>query len=482
MGIKAVFFDMGGTLEKVWHSPELRLQAIPGMKTLLLSIGIDPGLDDGQFLDLVTTNYGRYHQWAIETMNELPAERVWSEFILAGHCFDMNRLTMAAEELMFYLESRFFQREFRPEVPAALEGLRAMGLKIGLISNVCCRNLVPVNLEQYGIRNYFDPIVLSGEYGRRKPDPAIFHYAARLANVPTGECIYVGDRIARDIDGACRAGFNAAIQIINDFDHGELDNGPDPDIVITRMDQMLDFVKEKIGAGECKIDKPSGIRGLLFDAGDILYYRPNPGRKLHEFLAELGLLDKPISVERKQELRELAFHGEITQEEYRQVYLGLYDITSPDLLERGCQAMDDDDNDVEIIEGVPETLLALKEKGYLLGIITDTANPIHTKLAWFERGGFGNVWDSIISSMELGFKKPDPRIFKAALNQLGLSVQQVVFVGHSLDELDGAREIKMKTIAFNYTETVQADYFVEKFEDLLKVPILTVKDPEELGI
>ena len=54
-----------------------------------------------------------------------------------------------------------------------------------------------MNLKEYGIRQYFDPIVLSSEYGRRKPDPAIFHYAARLANVPTSECLYVGDRIAR---------------------------------------------------------------------------------------------------------------------------------------------------------------------------------------------------------------------------------------------------------------------------------------------
>jgi putative hydrolase of the HAD superfamily len=482
MGIKAVFFDMGGTLEKVWYTPELRLQAVPEMKTMLRSAGVDLGLNDKEFYQLVSTNYGRYHQWAIDTMNELSPERVWSEFILSGHCFDIDRLTSSAEELMFLLESRFFQREFRPEVPAALKGLRGMGLKIGLISNVCCRGLVPANLKQYGIRNYFDPIVLSGEYGRRKPDPAIFHYAARLANVPTGECIYVGDRIARDIDGACRAGFSAAIQIINDFDHGELDDGPEPDLIINRMDEMLDFVRAKMGNTGCKPACQSGVRGLLFDAGDILYFRPHRDRKLREFLDGLGLSDMPIPVEKKMELREQAFHGEISQEEYRQALLGLYGISNPVLMERGLQAMDDDDNDVEVFKGVPETLMALKETGFLLGIITDTANPIHTKLGWFERAGFGNVWDSFISSMELGFKKPDPRIYQAALTQLGLSVDQVVFVGHSPDELDGAREIKMKTIAFNYEESVQADYYIDKFEDLLHVPILSVEDPEELGI
>ena len=79
----------------------------------------------------------------------------------------------------------------------------------------------------------------------------------------------------------------------------------------------------------------------------------------------------------------------------------------------------------------------------MLGIITDTANPIHVKLSWFERGGFGHVWDSIISSQELGMEKPDPRIYLAVLRQLGLKVNQAVLVGHSSDELDGARIIEM---------------------------------------
>ncbi len=114
---------------------------------------------------------------------------------------------------MFFIETHYYQRAMRPEVPGVLEAIHKMGLKIGLISNVNSRGQVPANLEQYGIRHYFDPIVLSSEYGRRKPDPAIFHYAARLANVPTSDCVYIGDRIARDILGARRAGFRLAVQI-----------------------------------------------------------------------------------------------------------------------------------------------------------------------------------------------------------------------------------------------------------------------------
>jgi HAD superfamily hydrolase (TIGR01509 family) len=150
----------------------------------------------------------------------------------------------------------------------------------------------------------------------------------------------------------------------------------------------------------------------------------------------------------------------------------MYGITRPEQLARGKQALIDDDANVAFFEGVPETLLALKERGFLLGIVTDTANSISAKLSWFERGGFGHVWDSIISSMDIGTRKPDPRIYQAALQQLGLTPDQAVFVGHRVSELAGARAVGMQTIAFNYDQDASADYFIGQFSDILKVPVL----------
>jgi len=132
-----------------------------------------------------------------------------------------------------------------------------------------------------------------------------------------------------------------------------------------------------------------------------------------------------------------------------------------------------DEDNVQFFEGVRETLIALKEKGYLLGIVTDTANPLHAKLKWFERGGFGFVWDAIVSSMDIGVRKPAPKIYRAALEQLGVTVDQAVFLGHKKSELEGAKAIGMKTIAFNYDEDAVANDYVEKFADILKSPLLS---------
>ena len=83
--------------------------------------------------------------------------------------------------------------------------------------------------------NYFDPIVLSSVYGRRKPDPAIFHYAARhgqRARQPV--CLYWRPHCPRHCR-ARRAGYAKAIQIQHDFAHGEQDEGATPDAVIHEM-------------------------------------------------------------------------------------------------------------------------------------------------------------------------------------------------------------------------------------------------------
>jgi putative hydrolase of the HAD superfamily len=131
--------------------------------------------------------------------------------------------------------------------------------------------------------------------------------------------------------------------------------------------------------------------------------------------------------------------------------------------------LEDDDNKVQFFPGVQVTLKELKGNGYLLGIITDTANPISVKLSWFERGGFANVWDSIVSSQEIGVEKPDPKIYQAALDHLGLKPDQAVFVGHNPIELEGARAIGMTTIAFNQDPGAESDYSIIHFKDLLSL-------------
>ncbi|MGE5222225.1 MAG: HAD family hydrolase [Omnitrophica WOR_2 bacterium] len=483
MAIQAVFFDMGGTIENFWHTRELRLEATPGIQQKLQEAGIDLNINNEQLYEVVSGGLLRYHYWCLQSLEELPPERVWREYILAGYPVDRGGLAAIAEELMFYIENHYYHREMRPEMPSVLEAVRSMGFKIGLISNVCSRSQVPQLLESYGIRDYFETLVLSSEYGRRKPDPAIFHYAARKLNVPTSRCVHIGDRLSRDVLGARRAGYGMVIQIQHQYQGKEIDEGPAPDRVIDQMTELVDILRVNLKQSGRYVAKEEGVlhpvRAILFDAGDILYYRPQRGQKLKAFLKELDIHGVDTHKDEINEITDQAYLGLIDQDQYREAVLRIYGVRDAQQIECGKRILDEDDNHVQFFKGVRKTLEILKENGYLLGIVTDTAMPVYAKLSWFERGGFGNVWDSIISSKELGVRKPDPRIYQAALKQLRLNPTQAVFVGHKASELEGACSLGIRTIALNYDENAKADFYIESFSDLLNVPLIFVNNKEK---
>lgn len=474
MNVQAVFFDMGGTIETFGYTRALRLEATGIVRQQLKTFGVDlPGTDE-EVLETITSGLDRYKKWSLQSLDEIHPARVWNEYILSGLDVKQQIPAEAGEALMVLIETRFYERAMRPEVPVVLDALRKMGIKIGLISNVCSRGQVPLNLEKYGIKSYFDPIVLSSEYGRRKPDPAIFQYAAWLAKVPAGHSLYIGDRITRDIIGAQRAGFGMAVQIQHHFEHGEIDDGAQPDAVIDQMEELVNIIAaEREQYSRSSPVENRSVRAVLFDAGDILYFRPERGQQLGAFLQELGLEIKPEHLVDKKALEYKAYRGQMTPGQYHEALLRLYGVTDPVDIERGKAVLEAESNNVAFFEGVAETLKCLKQAGYLLGIITDTAAPLYAKLQWFERGGFGRCWDSIVSSKELGVRKPDPDIYKAAMQQLGVTADQAVFVGHKAVELDGAHAVGIKTVAFNYEKEATADVYIEKFAELLNVPFVS---------
>ena len=485
MNIQAVFFDMGGTIDTFGYTPELRLARTPGIQKLLAKAGIDLGLDNEQLYSVVSLGLARYKTWSLSNEEEISPLRVWSEYILPDYTVDQDTLASLAEDLMCFIETSYFDRNVRQEVPGVLHKIKEMGLKIGLISNVNSRGQVPTNLTEYNLIHYFDPIVISSEYGRRKPDPSIFHHAASLAIVPTSHCLHVGDRISRDIIGAQKAGFGLTVQIKHKYNHEEIDTGATPDYVITQMTELVDILQSSsvsVHPPPHTIDLGSQpVRALLFDAGEILYYRAEKGRFLKEFLNEINLSSEDNHTAEKYELRQQAFRGEISQKEYQTTILNLLGVQGQEPIEQGLKAINDDENNVQFFEGVRDTLLSLKRAGYLMGIVTDTANPVYVKLKWFELGGFGHVWDSIITSTAVGVRKPDPKLYLKALEQLGVSPSQTIFFGHKTSELEGARAIGIKTVAFNFDEDAVADYYIENFTDILSLPFILKQESSDPG-
>lgn len=80
---------------------------------------------------------------------------------------------------------------------------------------------------------------------------------------------------------------------------------------------------------------------------------------------------------------------------------------------------------------VKETLSALRASGLRLGLVSNW----HRGLDYFcEELGIAPYFDAIVSSAEVGYEKPDPRIFREALNRLRTSPGQTLHVGDSIDD------------------------------------------------
>lgn len=89
-------------------------------------------------------------------------------------------------------------------------------------------------------------------------------------------------------------------------------------------------------------------------------------------------------------------------------------------------------------------LLARLARRYRLGIVSN----FYGNLARVcDDAGIGSLFSVLVDSAEVGCEKPDPRIFRAALDALGVGAGAATFVGDSLPrDMAGARAVGMRHI------------------------------------
>jgi len=208
------------------------------------------------------------------------------------------------------------------------------------------------------------------------------------------------------------------------------------------------------------------MKAILFDACDVLYHRPRYDEALDQYF---GPDRASLDVEKSQvfnDLKARAAVGKLSVEAMLNGMLDLYGV-APDRYGQGRRFLIGAMADIEYFDGVPATLHRLRADGVKLGVVTNSFQRSETKLAWFAKVGIGTVWDVFVSSSETGLLKPEPEIFFNALEQLDCRPGQAAYVAHAADELEGAKDIGMTTIAFNRDDSsVQADYVIEHFSAL----------------
>lgn len=105
-----------------------------------------------------------------------------------------------------------------------LDYLKMKGVKMIVLSNTCFSKDVIVNqLDQFGLINYFSDVVVSSEYGVRKPNEEFFKAGLKKIGLKSNEVIMIGNSLWADVEGASRLGIKSIlIDEKGDFDKKEL--------------------------------------------------------------------------------------------------------------------------------------------------------------------------------------------------------------------------------------------------------------------
>ena len=170
---------------------------------------------ESSYLELVHAQYEHFAEMLAHIPRELYIERaveldahgyVERSVVYGGLAREFEFPSALAEDLArhFWDTYHLFGRAY-PEVPSALAGLRSLGLKLGIITNGSVR-MQERKIQQLGLPEMFDAVLISEREGVRKPDSGIFERALTRLGVTAGEAWFVGDHPAIDVQGAFEAG------------------------------------------------------------------------------------------------------------------------------------------------------------------------------------------------------------------------------------------------------------------------------------
>ena len=194
MPLKAVLFDLGLTLIRTASFPEI-------YKQILGRFNVTVSLDA-----IVRAQKETEGEVDTSTYDESRRKEFWTNYnvkLLKKLGVKENTVFVASQIDELWWTCSHVQ--VYPDVEPTLSGLKAMGLKLGLVSNGFKQDLNHV-LDVLKLKRWFDAVVCIDSCSCAKPDKQIFLYALDQLGIEPYEAVFVGDSVAQDYEGALGVG------------------------------------------------------------------------------------------------------------------------------------------------------------------------------------------------------------------------------------------------------------------------------------
>jgi epoxide hydrolase-like predicted phosphatase len=205
-----------------------------------------------------------------------------------------------------------------------------------------------------------------------------------------------------------------------------------------------------------------GIKNIIFDLGGVIlnidYKRPQ------EEFKKLGIkgVETLYSKQNQVELFDLLETGKISEKEF---------------IHKIKESSDLEISDSEIIIAWNSILLEFPlrrlqilqqlQLHYNMYLLSNT-NEIHEK-AFNEmlkiQCGYSSLalfFDRVYLSHRVGLRKPDPKIFELVINENNLKIEETLFIDDSLQHIESASQLGLKTIHLKDNMTMENDIFRAK--------------------
>jgi len=225
-GISAVAFDLDGTL---YPNYLLNIRLLPFLckhGPLLAAFAKARGIirrEQQESPSAVAPDFYEYQARLTAGLLHAPPEQVKEK---------IDRLIYRGWE-PYFLKIKLF-----PHARETLDGLRAAGLKMGLLSDFPPET----KLKNLGISDCWDAVLCSERAGALKPAPRPFEELARALRCPPEQILYVGNSRPYDVGGAQRAGMKTAL-FTGHFSRNRLFSGTTKaDFTFRSYRQLRDFV------------------------------------------------------------------------------------------------------------------------------------------------------------------------------------------------------------------------------------------------
>ena len=235
---QALFLDLDGTL-----LDESRLQEAI-VRTCERVAAVQPGLLASQLAEANAREWAAYwaeieDAWTLGTLDGASVQlETWRRTLRACGCNDDSAARLAAQTFGDLCRESY---ALFNDVPELLKSAKRAGVKLALVTNGAS-DTQREKLCALAIEHWFDAVVISGEVGVAKPDPAAFEIALSRLAVPREGVWHVGDSLTADVVGAKAAGLTAVW--LNRRGRIRTDDDPEPDRDIRSMSDLVTLLTE----------------------------------------------------------------------------------------------------------------------------------------------------------------------------------------------------------------------------------------------